>query len=260
MTLFYPKAQYLIEARFLASDTVELCTATNSETLKIHQKLLASKCKAPMVALTHGFSERESGRYTFTDTSQDTVAQFIEWAYRGDYTEMMLAPIEVPQPKQLKDSAELPNPELTGNENKALQAHTLLCHLRLYIFSDVYFVSGLKELAFEKFTAALENMGKPRNLNEQLAVIDCLSLAFSRVPLHDKLIEWLAQYAAWCLDKLRLQSQFHDLLQRVPALSSRMMDTVNPANEAPWNTTASSRNYHVPAYDTRADFGYEDDY
>jgi hypothetical protein len=36
------------------------------------------------------------------------------------------------------------------------------------------------------------------------------------------------------------------LLRRVPALSSRMMESLSPANEAPWNT--NSCNYRVSPY------------
>lgn len=212
-----------------------------------------------MVALTNGFPERESGRYTFTDTSHDTVAQFIEWAYRGNCTDLTLTPVEEPlqsrQSKSLSESFSHSEPADNKNEDKPnIQAHTLLCHLRVYIFSDVYLVSGLKKLAFDRFTAILADMGKPKNIDEQLAVIDCLSLAFSSIPLHDELPGWLAHYAAWCVDKLRLQGKFHDLLQSLPALSSRMMETLIPAHDAPWNT--KSRNYRVPSYDTRAEFQY----
>ncbi|CAG8066830.1 unnamed protein product [Penicillium nalgiovense] len=62
--------------------------------------------------------------------------------------------------------------------------------------SNTYLVTELKDLAFEKFTAVVINMGKPKNLDEHLAVIDCLSLTFSKLPLHDKLPRWLGQYAA----------------------------------------------------------------
>jgi hypothetical protein len=101
-------------------------------------------------------------------------------------------------------------------------------------------------------------MRKPRNIDEQLAVIDCLSLAFSKLPLHDKLPEWLAQYAAWCLDSLRLQAKFHQMLRKFPALCSRMMETLNPAKEAPWNT--KSPKYRVPSYDARTCYEEEDNY
>ena len=120
--------------------------------------------------------------------------------------------MEVPQLQQ--PNFKSPRSEPPSDENMALQAHTLLCHLRVYIFSDTYLVTELKDLALEKFTAVVIDMGKPKNLDQQLGVIDCLSLAFSKLPLHDRLPEWLAQNAAWCLGNLCLQTKLHELLQK----------------------------------------------
>lgn len=235
----------LMRIRFLGSDTVELYTPTSSQSWKIHRKLVVSKCKALESAFTQDFSERTSGQYTFKETTHDTVARFIEWTYRGDYSEDELTPMNVLHAE--KPDPESPQSGLTSDENKTLQAHTPLCHLRVYIFSDTYLVSELKDLSFEKFTAVVRDIGRPKNLDEQLAVIDCLSLAFSKLPLHDKLPAWLAQYAAWCLENLRLQTKFHELLQAIPSLSYRMMDTLNPAKEAPWDVKPFK--YRVPSYD-----------
>ncbi|CDM32804.1 unnamed protein product [Penicillium roqueforti FM164] len=58
---------------------------------------------------------------------------------------------------------------------------------KVYNFIDTYLVTELKDLAFKKFTAVVINLGKPKNLDKQLAVIDCLSLAFPKSSLHDKL-------------------------------------------------------------------------
>ncbi|OQD78666.1 hypothetical protein PENDEC_c001G03526 [Penicillium decumbens] len=162
----------------------------------------------------------------------------------------MLTSIGLSQPKQPKE----PQSESTSGENKAsqaptLQAHTLLCHLQVYIFSQTYLVPELKDLAFEKFSAVLKEIERPKCIDEQLAVIDCLSLAFLEVQPYDKLREWLAQYAAWCLHSLRLQPDFHQLLQRCPALSCRMMDILNPAVQAPWDVKWPK--YRVPSYGAR---------
>lgn len=114
-----------------------------------------------------------------------------------------------------------------------------------------------KDLAFEKFTAAVMDMEKPTTLNEQLAVIDCLSLAFSKLPLHDMLPGWLAQYDAWCPSNFRLQPKSHRLLRQFPALSYRMMDTLNPASKAHWRV--KSPKYRVPSYDARPSHDGEDE-
>lgn len=208
-------------------------------------------------------------RMTFQETRYETVAQFVEWAYRGDYTDVAPLPIELPeakQPEALHESSSLESESKTPLDDSSKtniasetpprsnsdgsQAHTLLCHLRVYIFSDIYMVSGLKDLAFEKYMSTLKSMGKPRSMSEQLAIVDCLELTFSKVPLYDKLPGWLAQHASWCLEELRLQSKFHDLLQTLPRIGSRMMDSLKPAHHPPWEVLP--RDYKVLPYDARA--------
>lgn len=68
-------------------------------------------------------------QYTLMETSHDTVARYIEWAYKGDYTEVTLILMSMPQTKQLNDTSESSQLEPTIDEYTALQAHTLLCHL-----------------------------------------------------------------------------------------------------------------------------------
>jgi hypothetical protein len=241
-------------ARFLGSEIVELCTSSGPESIKIHEKLFASKCKGAAGAFKHDFAERTRGRYAFTETTLDTVAQFTEWAYTGDYTDTTVIDIDVPESIQDEDSGNglecpPPSPPVDGGESKTVQAHTLLGHLRLYKFSEIYLVPQLNELAFSKFTAVLVEMGKPKNLQEQLVVIDCLSLAFSELLLGDELQQWLARYAAWSLESLRHQTEFQDLLQTSPALSSRMMDMLIPVSEPPWSTKFKAPKSNVPLHE-----------
>ncbi|KAJ5882703.1 uncharacterized protein N7473_011137 [Penicillium subrubescens] len=249
---------------FLQSDMIELCASGSTCTFRIHQKLLQNKCKAASGAFRHKFPEAESKRYTFSETADLTISQFVEWAYKGDYDEPDLSAVDKCQWKQHKHKQEAPGAEMTiaTSEDNAdaegvLMHHTLLCHLRVYIFADTYLVSGLRTLAFEKLTAGLIEMGLPGTLNEQLAVVDCLKEAFTRVPARDDLLDWLARYAAWSLDRLRQVTQFHDVLKDRPALGSCMMETLNPATEAPWK--AKARKLRVPAYSARDDSMYAED-
>lgn len=212
-------------------------------------------------AFRHKFPEAESKRYTFTETADLTVSQFVEWAYRGDYDEPDSSAVDKCLGQQHKHKQEAIEVEKTCHGIADVEGvpmyHTLLCHLRVYVFADTYLVSGLKTLAFEKLTTALIEMGQPSTLNEQLAVVDCLKEAFSRVPARDDLLEWLSRYAAWSLGTLRQVSQFHDVLKDRPALGSCMMETLNPATEAP--RKAKARKVHVPAYNARDDSVYAKD-
>jgi hypothetical protein len=112
-------------------------------------------------------------------------------------------------------------------------------------------IPELKDLAFEKVTAVLKSMGKPRSMTEQLAVVvDCLELTFSKVPFRDKLPGWLAQHASWCMVELYLQGKFHDLLRRLPGVGSRMTNSLRPCQLPPWESQL--RGYAVQLYDAHA--------
>lgn len=243
---------------------MELHTATRSESIKIHRKLLESKCNTSVAVIRHDFKDRAM-QMTFQETRYETVAQFVEWAYRGDYTEVVPLPADLPGETKSEDSSSLeggvkmsvdgfskartPLQSTFSSPVDGSQGHTLLCHLQVYIFSDLNMIPALKDLAFEKFTAVLKSMGKPRSMMEQLAVVDCLELTFSKVPFHDKLPGWLAQHASWCME-LRLQSKFHDLLQRWPGIGSRMMNSLRPCQLPPWESQL--RDYSVQLYDAHA--------
>ncbi|KAF4244383.1 hypothetical protein CNMCM8980_010195 [Aspergillus fumigatiaffinis] len=224
---------------FLDSELVSLQAGQAGRLLKIHRKLLGLKCKPVIAALNGSFDEGRQGIYRFDETTEGTVARFIEWAYRGDYP-TVISEIE-PVQKSLSPGIEAdvedkpiiapPAADLTS-EN-----HPLLVHIRLYIFSGTYLIPELQRLAFEKVTACFTDLEKPHSLDTQLAVIDALRLSFLRLHEHDALLNWLSQYSAYCIDKLRLQSSFHDLLRDFPILSSRMMLSLNPASSPPWKIT-----------------------
>jgi hypothetical protein len=204
------------------------------------QDLLESKCKILHAAFTSGFAEGQDGVYTCSDTTDGTLARFIEWAYRGDYPASVISmdlaqeKIKASDDADETDASSAAAANVSESTDVELDNHPLLAHLRLYIFSDVYLISELKQLAYEKLTACFVDINRPQTLDRQRAVIDVLRVAFLKVPLNDSLLDWLAHYAAYSVNQLRLQPSFHDLLEAAPALCSRMMNTLEPATCAPW--------------------------
>jgi len=84
----------------------------------------------------------------------------------------------------------------------------------------------------------------PEALDTQLAIVSSLRLAFRKLPPHDPRSDWLAQYASHCVDKLRMQASFHDLLGESPVvLSSRMVLLLNPASQALWDLKLPKNKY-----------------
>lgn len=223
---------------------VSLQAGKSGPLFNIHGDLLGSKCKTIISAFQRGFEEAQKGVYTFQDTSAGTLGRFIEWAYTGDYPAVLSATTSaLSETKEAENAGDKIEEEDGGRNRIATEGidlvaenHPLLAHIQLYIFCIIYLIPDLQQLAFEKLSTCLIDLEKPDNLSTQLAVIAALRVAFLRLPPQDPLLDWLAQYAAYCVDELRLQKDFLDLLSESPLLSSRMILSLNPGSSPPWKT------------------------
>ena len=200
------------------------------------------------LAFERGFEEKQKGVYTFKDTSEGTLARFIEWAYTGDYPAVISA-IEPVETENTEAKAKEENTVTGAKTDLTFENHPLLTHINLYIFCSIYLVPDLQDLAFSKMTACFTDLERPNDLDTQLAVISALRVSFHLLPAHDPLLDWMAQYAAYCIDKLRIQGSFHDLLKCSQMLASRMVHSLNPASLPPWQIQRPMHSY--PHYDDR---------
>jgi hypothetical protein len=198
----------------------------------IHRDLLASKSKSISAAFERGFQEELKGVYTFQDTSEGTLARFIEWAYTGDYPAIIVPAQPTGAPAKKEEESNESQPTATSMPGN----HQLPAHMRIYIFGAIYLIPNLRSLAFERVTACFTELEKPEDLDTQLAVIAALRLAFRKLLSDDPLLDWLAQYAAYSIEKLRVQRDFHDLLLESPQLSSRMVLSLIPGQQPPWKS------------------------
>ncbi|KAL2859534.1 hypothetical protein BJX68DRAFT_252410 [Aspergillus pseudodeflectus] len=181
---------------FLHSPTISLQATEAGRPFHIHRDLLESKSKSISAAFERGFQEELKGVYTFQDTSEGTLARFIEWAYTGDYP-AIIVPAQGPGVPAKKEES---------NETD------------------------------KRVTACFTELSKPEDLDTQLAVIAALRLAFRKLLSDDPLLDWLAQYTAYSIEKLRVQRDFHDLLLESPELSSRIVLSLIPGQQPPWRS------------------------
>lgn len=212
------------------------------------------------LAFKRGFEEEQKGVYIFRDTSEGTLARFIEWAYTRDYPSVInpIAPVETStkETENTKTVVKKRNTVPVAKTDFTFENHPLLAHIHLYIFGSIYLIPDLQDLAFSKMTACFTDLEKPNDLDTQLAVISALRVSFRKLPTHDRLLDWMAQYAAYSIDKLRTQRSFHDLLKCSPKLASRMVLSLNPASSPPWKIQCPKYNYpnYTDGYDD-----YDDD-
>ncbi|BCS28180.1 BTB/POZ domain-containing protein [Aspergillus puulaauensis] len=257
---------------FLNSPTVSLKAAEHGRPFQIHRDLLASKSKTIASAFDRGFGEGQKGLYTFQDTSEGTLARFIEWAYTADYP-AIIKPTEADEQTTIKpesaqtngikdDSTDDPDektvaPTTTSGPNLTQENHPLLSHIRLYIFCSIYVIPDLQKLAFDRATTAFTELNEPTTLDTQLAVIAAMRVSFRKLLPSDQLLDWLAQYAAYNVYNLRVQRGFHDLLQESSTLSSRMVLSLRAASTPPWKAEPPKYEFVHYAPDYHYDDGYD---
>ncbi|EEP81915.1 predicted protein [Uncinocarpus reesii 1704] len=169
--------------------------------------------------------------------------KFIEWAYKGEYSDC------INLHKEKYDATAIT--ATTGDDTD--DNHQLLCHLRLYVFAHVYGIPGLSSLCSDKLIRELKSIQRPDNMDAQLAVIQMLDLAFTKLPVNDGLTQWFGMYTAWCLEELRVQPQFHDIVSN---LASPMVRHVQQSSKEPWDSQGFPRG--LPRYEPAATSPYDD--
>lgn len=223
------------------------------------------------ICLRPSFGEGQKGLYTFQNTSEGTLARFIEWAYTADYP-AIIKPTEAEEPTAVKpepaqinrtkdDSMDGPDEKTLAGTNSGpnltQENHPLLSHIRLYIFCSIYVIPDLQKLAFDRATKAFTELNQPTTLDTQLAVTAAMRVSFRKLLPNDQLLDWLAQYAAYNVAHLRIQRGFHDLLQESPTLASRMVLSLKPTGVPPWEGRPPKYEFAHYAPDYHYDDGYD---
>ncbi|OGM47073.1 hypothetical protein ABOM_003661 [Aspergillus bombycis] len=146
---------------FLESDVVSLQAFNSTHVFKVHKALLDAKCEVIASAFNSNFTEGRSRVYTFSDSSEDTLARFLEWAYRGDYAE--------PVVKHLDKTTDQAKKAHASDQLESLD-HPLVAHMALLIFSEKYIVPKLRDFVFAKIKVAIQVMNKPYTANDRLVL------------------------------------------------------------------------------------------
>ncbi|KAL5342186.1 hypothetical protein BJX70DRAFT_386295 [Aspergillus crustosus] len=207
---------------FLDSETVALQAAGSRRRFHIHRDLLAHKSKTIAAGLGRGFKE---GRQGSTQTNpREEIKKEINGAEEAESSDKV----------QKRDSeSQVPLVDL------APENHPLLAHIRLYVFCTIYLIPDLQQLSFSRIT-----------VTTQLCVIAGLRVSFRKLMLNDPLLDWLGQFAAYNARLLRVQRDFHDLLQECPNLGSRMVLSLDSAQSPPWQTAPPKYEFghYTPGY------------
>ncbi|KAL3448122.1 hypothetical protein BJX65DRAFT_307409 [Aspergillus insuetus] len=123
-------------------------------------------------------------RDLLANTSEGTLARFIEWAYTGDDPATIVPAQSTGEPAKKEESNETDKVLTATGRNQRLPPCRATIHSRHTCGS------------FERVTACFTELDKPEDLDTQLAVIAALRLAFRKLLTDDPLLDWLGQYVA----------------------------------------------------------------
>jgi len=126
------------------------------------------------------------------NVSPDTMRRFMEFCYSGDYLRA-----ENGSDDPLKDK----------------DVHTLLLtHARLYVLARMLNIVSLKELSRNKIIALTPLFGQLEDRAHGLAMISLMGYVLHNIPAAtdtpDKLVEFLARYAGFFIEKLGWYPEF----------------------------------------------------
>lgn len=189
--------------------------------------------------------------------SEETMCQFLEFCYTGDYSELGEEP-ESPEPsssgiRKFLDEKDGACEEEEKEEEEELYppSEQLLPNAKLYVLADMYNIPRLKDLAFGKLTARIVEIGYCHGEGTD-AFIRLFKYAFENLPEReemDQLLEYLGKYTAWALNMFREDEDFLNLFAgnyRVDFIKL-ILGNLQECNSAPWHPDVF-RSTYSPCY------------
>ena len=138
----------------------------------------------------------------------------------------------------------------------------LLTHVKVYVLSDRFNITPLKELAFANISALLRDKGMLKSRVYMIAMTEAVSYAYENLPVcrgtaksgsttskdngtdpiapTERLLNYLTQYIAWALDTFRYNDEFMRLIGDNPDFADALIASCRPASIPPWVLDAAS--------------------
>ncbi|KAF8458769.1 hypothetical protein BDZ91DRAFT_800041 [Kalaharituber pfeilii] len=188
-------------------------TAQNSA-FYIHKDLLSSLspelCKHIDNDVKGGLQEE----IKLAEVERQTMQQFLQWAYRGDYT---LGEAETAR-KCGKKHVDSPS--------------TLLLHTKLYIFSNRFHIIALQNLCFARIQALLSHLKLQDDYEEDgLILLKAIRFAADNLPtVNDHLIACFLRLVAFRLKFLVVLPEFAELVHAQPEVAVSVCRLAASAN------------------------------
>ncbi|KAF8459928.1 hypothetical protein BDZ91DRAFT_851821 [Kalaharituber pfeilii] len=191
----------------------------NKAVFYVHRSLLASLSAELDKHVNNDMKEGIQGVMELSEVDEATMKAFLQWAYN------------------LKDDYTIENPKATS---------ALLGHTKIYVLADRFNIVPLKDLAYNKITALLADLGMVAAADDVEAVMTAVSYAFGNLPFStsstrisastEKLLNYFAQYTSWALDVFRTNPEFCSLLEDSPGFARALVTNSRSAATPPWSS------------------------
>ncbi|KAF8459934.1 hypothetical protein BDZ91DRAFT_740625 [Kalaharituber pfeilii] len=185
----------------------------------VHRSLLASLSAELDKHVNNDMKEGTQGVMELSEVDELTMRALLQWAYKDDYI--------------------IENPEASS---------ALLRHTKIYVLADRFNIVPLKDVAYNKITTLLADLGMVAATDDVAAVMAAVSFAFCNLPFStassssistptEKLLKYFAQYTAWALDVFRTNPEFCSLLESSPDFAKSLVTNSRSAATPPWSST-----------------------
>lgn len=204
-----------------------LRTGPSRKPFRVHKELLGEISRELRGHVFNEMKEGQEGSMDMAHVSEETMCQFLEFCYTGDYPELK---------KEPKCSGWGDDDD---NEEGPPSSEQLLPNAKLYVFADMYNIPQLKEIAFSKITAHIVRISYSLWDKEIEEFVQLFKYTFENLPEReemDQLLEYLGKYAAWALNKFKQSENFLNLFvgnDRVDFIKL-IFDNVREGSDAPW--------------------------
>ncbi|KAG0635546.1 hypothetical protein HOY80DRAFT_981632 [Tuber brumale] len=202
---------------FLLDGIITLHVGRDRKKMEMHKKLLASISPELNKHVNNDMKEGIEGIIRLPDEEEDTLMDFIEWAYTGEYTRKDCTPT----------SGIGTFAEPGSNPWPSLRKHLQLC-----VFSDKFNISILKQLAESKFHAEISPI-EPKSMRDATGLMMVIDYAFDNLPCSDPVLKYLVQYASWKFELLRGTAELAELLLARPGVLKELLVTLKGSGIKP---------------------------
>lgn len=127
-------------------------------------------------------------------------------------------------------------------------AAAIVFHTKVYVLGDRFNITKLKDLTFSKITALFMRCGKVTDKGDVDAVMEAVAYAYDKLPLSvqqgpfslnnlhvkERLLVYMARYAAWARDSLHRSETFINLLVDCPEFAVALIFGSIAAPVPPW--------------------------